>query len=267
MRSEDLGQGRVIMLSGATGGIGGTLVGSLIEAGFRVSAGARDPARFLAAFPSQLGNRLAVYRHVAEDASTASSWVASTEADFGGVDGLVNIAGVLERFDLDEGDDEALDYMWAVNAKGLYSHCQGRCAGTSTGRWRAHHQCGLSVRPPSRADRYGLRDDQGRCGCLHPPYPPEALGTMAYACTVVCPSAVDTDMIAHLGKSSGGSTHPDDVARSIRYPPGPSPQRECRHVADQLSCGEHLVRLSFAGIGCFGLHLASNSAEAWIGAS
>jgi len=216
MRSEDLGQGRVIMLSGATGGIGGTLVGSLIEAGFRVSAGARDPARFLAAFPSQLGNRLAVYRHVAEDASTASSWVASTEADFGGVDGLVNIAGVLERFDLDEGDDEALDYMWAVNAKGCIHTV--RAVVPVLQRGGGGHIINVASLSGLRPGRTGMGYAMTKAAVVAFTHHIRLkLWDDGIRCTVVCPSAVDTDMIAHLGKSSGGSTHPDDVARSIRY--------------------------------------------------
>jgi len=104
--------GRVVMVSGAARGIGRATVERLLAAGFRVSAGVRD-ARGLA--PT---GRLMVQRYDAESLASAEAWVADTVARFGGVDALVNAAGVNTRFAVTDADETALDELWAVNVKG-----------------------------------------------------------------------------------------------------------------------------------------------------
>ena len=106
--------GRVIMVSGANRGIGRAIVERLYNDGYTLSLGARDPASI-----GDMGATSQVMTHVfdATIAETARIWVAATVAHFGRLDGLVNNAGLLLNVTLDEGDEEALDAMWEVNAK------------------------------------------------------------------------------------------------------------------------------------------------------
>jgi NAD(P)-dependent dehydrogenase (short-subunit alcohol dehydrogenase family) len=103
---------RIVMVSGASRGIGRTVVDRLLASGFRVSAGLRDPSRL------EQGERLMTHRYDAEDAESPISWVKATVARWGGIDAVVNAAGINPKVRVsDEGEDE-LDEMWRINVKG-----------------------------------------------------------------------------------------------------------------------------------------------------
>jgi NAD(P)-dependent dehydrogenase (short-subunit alcohol dehydrogenase family) len=103
---------RVAMVSGASRGIGRKVVERLLESGFRVSAGVRDPRGLVA------GERLHVQRYDAESALSAQDWVAACVERFGRLDALVNVAGISSPFQVEDEDETALDQLWAVNVKG-----------------------------------------------------------------------------------------------------------------------------------------------------
>jgi NAD(P)-dependent dehydrogenase (short-subunit alcohol dehydrogenase family) len=107
---------RVVLVSGATRGIGHATAKELLEHGYALSLGARDPAQLEAAF-GPVGPQLAYYRYDALDAGTASAWVESTVAQFGRIDALVNNAGINAPLTLQDDNEEMLDRLWAVNVK------------------------------------------------------------------------------------------------------------------------------------------------------
>jgi NADP-dependent 3-hydroxy acid dehydrogenase YdfG len=103
---------RIVMVSGASRGIGRAVVDRLLASGFRVSAGLRDPGRL------QQSERLMTHRYDAEEAESPISWVNATVARWGGVDAIVNAAGINPRVLVSgEGEDE-LEEMWRINVKG-----------------------------------------------------------------------------------------------------------------------------------------------------
>jgi NADP-dependent 3-hydroxy acid dehydrogenase YdfG len=103
---------RIVMVSGASRGIGRAVVERLLASGFRVSAGLRDPSRLAES------ERLMTHRYDAEDAKSPVSWVNATVARWGGIDAIVNTAGINPKVRVsDEGENE-LDEMWRVNVKG-----------------------------------------------------------------------------------------------------------------------------------------------------
>ncbi|QOZ53905.1 SDR family NAD(P)-dependent oxidoreductase [Bradyrhizobium sp. CCBAU 53338] len=103
---------RIVMVSGASRGIGRAVIDRLLSSGFRVSAGMRDPSRLVES------ERLMTHRYDAEDAKSPLAWVDATVARWGGVDAIVNAAGINPRVRVsDEGESE-LDEMWRVNVKG-----------------------------------------------------------------------------------------------------------------------------------------------------
>ena len=106
-------QGRVVMVSGASRGIGRAIAERLLAAGYAISAGVRDPAKLPFA-----GERVLAVRYDAKDRAAPGAWVAATVARFGRIDGLVNSAGINPLVRVMDEDEAALDEMWAVNVKG-----------------------------------------------------------------------------------------------------------------------------------------------------
>lgn len=102
---------RVVMVSGASRGIGHAVVERLLKSGFRVSAGMRDPS------PLDATDRLMTFRYNAEDPACAMSWVAATAKRWDAVDALVNAAGINPRVRVSDDGEKALDDMWEVNVK------------------------------------------------------------------------------------------------------------------------------------------------------
>lgn len=102
---------RVVMVSGASRGIGRAVVDTLLAQGFRVSAGVRS---------SNLTptDRLLVHRYDAESLPSAEAWRDATLARFGSLHGVVNAAGILlPGATLSDTDEAALDAMWMINVK------------------------------------------------------------------------------------------------------------------------------------------------------
>lgn len=106
-------EGRVIMVSGASRGIGRAVAGHLLARGYSVSAGMRDPDAF-----DLEGPRLMTARYDATDRASHAGWLETTLDRFGRLDGLVNNAGIATRFTIDAGDEADLDALIGVNVKG-----------------------------------------------------------------------------------------------------------------------------------------------------
>ena len=106
---------RVVMLSGASRGIGLAIARRLASDGYRLSLGVRrtsDPV--LAKFDrcSTL-----VHHFDAEEPASAVHWIEATAARFERVDALINNAGILRQIDFEQGEESVLDEVWDVNVK------------------------------------------------------------------------------------------------------------------------------------------------------
>jgi NADP-dependent 3-hydroxy acid dehydrogenase YdfG len=103
---------RIVMVSGASRGIGRAVVDRLVASGFRVSAGLRDPSRL------KENERLMTHRYDAGDIESPNAWVKATIARWGGVDAIVNAAGINPRVRVSDDGEDALEEMWRINVKG-----------------------------------------------------------------------------------------------------------------------------------------------------
>ncbi|HEX4260695.1 MAG TPA: SDR family NAD(P)-dependent oxidoreductase [Acetobacteraceae bacterium] len=103
---------RVVMISGASRGIGRAVAERLLASGFLVSAGVREKRGL------REDERLMVHRYDAESLESAAEWVAATMARFGRIQALVNAAGINPKATLEDADEAPLDRMWEVNVKG-----------------------------------------------------------------------------------------------------------------------------------------------------
>jgi NAD(P)-dependent dehydrogenase (short-subunit alcohol dehydrogenase family) len=185
---------RVVMISGASRGIGLAIARRLAGEGYRLSLGVRQPRRFdPAGFDPE---RLLV--HGFDALEPASDWVAATAARFGRIDALINNAGVLRVVDFATGDDAALDELWAVNVKApfrliraalphLSEAGNGRIiniASTDGKRYRPGVSVGYTM---SKHAVLALTQAAKFAGWEQ--------GVRA---TALCPGAVDTDLIAGI---------------------------------------------------------------------
>lgn len=190
--------GRVVMLSGATGGIGAAITRRLSEDGFRLSLGVRNVDAAREAFPGLEADGGLIHRFEAGEADTAKAWVDATAEHFGQIDVLINNAGILRQVFFDEGDEDLLDELWTVNVKApfrLIRHALPHLSETGGGRI-------INV-GSTDAKRYRAGVSVGYAMSKH------ALMAMTHAAkaagwehgvrvTALCPGAVDTPMIQSI---------------------------------------------------------------------
>jgi 3-oxoacyl-[acyl-carrier protein] reductase len=112
------------LVTGASRGIGAAIAERLAADGFTVVvnyAGSPDEAEALVGKIEQAGGRaISAQADVADPAAVARMFEAA-EAAFGGVDVLVNNAGIMRLASLAESDDALFDSQVSVNLKGTFN--------------------------------------------------------------------------------------------------------------------------------------------------
>jgi 3-oxoacyl-[acyl-carrier protein] reductase len=117
-------QDKVAIVTGASGGIGSAVAERLGRDGFAVVvhyAGRAEPAEALVRRIAAAGGRAVAARaDVASSAEVAALFNAAERA-FGGVDVLVNAAGIMVLAPIESSDDALFDRQVAVNLKGSFN--------------------------------------------------------------------------------------------------------------------------------------------------
>lgn len=186
----------VAMISGAGRGLGAAIAERLLADGFTLSLGLRDPGQ-AERFRSH-GEQVMTAEFDAIRPETAQAWTDATVAKFGRIDALVNNAGILRMVDFEQGSEQDLDDLWAVNVKApfrlikatlphLRKSGRGRVvsiASTDAKRFRGGTSVGYAMtkhalHAMSQAVRFAGWDDGVRA-------------------TALCPGAIDTDLIADI---------------------------------------------------------------------
>lgn len=201
-----------MMVTGGGRGLGASITQKLLDEGWTVSLGLRDTSQ-AAAF----SGAVSAHRFDATDPTAAAPWVEATLDTHGKIDALVNNAGILRMVDFDQGEEDDLDAMWAINVKApfrvlraalphLRKGGQGRVvniASTDGKRFRAGTSIGYSmtkhaVLALTQAVRQAAYDDGVRA-------------------TAICPGAIDTDLLAGLPAVTPRSDRlsPDTVADMV----------------------------------------------------
>ena len=112
-------EGRVVMISGASRGIGLAIARNLYQAGFSLSLGVRDIEAMRNTVEDWDTSRVLISKYDAVDKETHKAWVDTTAERYGRIDGLVNNAGIMQPVSVDDGEfnEKGLDIMWSVNVK------------------------------------------------------------------------------------------------------------------------------------------------------
>ncbi|MER6971832.1 SDR family oxidoreductase [Nocardioides sp. NPDC000445] len=114
---------RVALVTGGSGGIGTAVVERLVRDGFAVAvhyAGNADRAESLVAEITAAGGQaIAVGGDVADEVAMAEAFKATSEA-FGGIDVVVNTAGIMSLSPIASLDLDVLDRMHRTNIRGTF---------------------------------------------------------------------------------------------------------------------------------------------------
>lgn len=201
------------MISGASRGIGLAIARELKQAGLALSLGIRTPKSF--SDPLAAGSDVLVHRYDAHDRGVAASWVEATIARFGRIDVLVNNAGISRFVSLEEGSEDDLDELLAVNVKAPFRLIRAALPHLkASGSGRVINVASLSGKrvmgvnagyQMSKHAVVALTHAVRRVGWPH--------GIRA---TALCPGYVDTDLIA--GKhdlAPDELIQPEDLARMV----------------------------------------------------
>ncbi len=118
------GNNKAAIITGGSRGIGAAIAVRLAQDGFAVTANyagnAKAAGDVVAAIEKAGGRALAVQGDVS-DPATLRKLFDETERAFGGVDVLVNNAGILTTATLGDESDDAFDRMIAINIKGTFN--------------------------------------------------------------------------------------------------------------------------------------------------
>lgn len=114
---------KVAIVTGASRGIGAAIAERLARDGFAVAVNfagrAADADRVVARIEAAGGHAIAVQADVSDPAAVVRLFDA-VEAAFGGVDALVNNAGIMKLASLADSDDALFDDQIAINLRGTF---------------------------------------------------------------------------------------------------------------------------------------------------
>jgi 3-oxoacyl-[acyl-carrier protein] reductase len=116
--------GKVAIVTGSSRGIGAAIAERLVADGFTVVinyAGGAAEAEALAGKIERAGGRAITAQADVSDGAAVSRMFDMVDAAFGGVDVLVNNAGIMRLASLADSDDALFDSQVAINLKGTFN--------------------------------------------------------------------------------------------------------------------------------------------------
>jgi 3-oxoacyl-[acyl-carrier protein] reductase len=219
---ESARRARIVLITGASRGIGLVTAQAFLQDGAHLAIGARDPAR-LAAAERALAAHGPVWARAVDlrDPAQIRAFVDAALAHYGRIDVLVNNAGVAWAGEFAHETLESIDTIVDINVKGLMhvtravlpamlQQRHGVIINIASGAGKTGYG-GLSVYSASKFAVVGFTEALAQ--------EVEQDGVRVYA---VCPGAVATDMLEQVTGSRAGMP-PERVAQAVLALAGPRP--------------------------------------------
>ncbi len=206
--------GRVILVSGASRGIGRAVAAHLLRSGYRLSLGLRDPARTPEGFEDAPAGSLHRARYVAEDWTTHDAWVNDAVQRFGRIDGLVCNAGVHSSMTLRNPDEAELDRLWSVNCKAPLNLIH--CALPHLEKAGAGRIITLASLSGKRVRNDLVAYNMSKFATIALTHAARRIAwDKGVRATAICPSFVATDMTAGATLAAEAMSQPEDIAALV----------------------------------------------------
>jgi 3-oxoacyl-[acyl-carrier protein] reductase len=240
-----VGAGRRVLVTGASRGIGAAVAGVFAEAGDRVAVhfgSRRDQAEGVAA--SLPGEGHIVVGAELADAEAVRLMVQEVAAAFGGIDVLVNNAGVFEAHPIDETSYEEWQQAWS-------STLGVNLVGAANATWCAVRHMARGGRVVNVASRGAFRGEPrapaygaSKAGMIALGQSlAKALGPRGIAVTSVAPGFTETEMAAEELEGERGEARraesplgrvatPEEVAAAVFYLASPEAEMASGTVLD-----------------------------------
>ena len=212
-------ENRIILISGASSGIGLATAKYLLNEGYTLSLGVRNIEKTKELLSKFKSKNYIVNKFEATELKTIDSWVENTVNKYGKIDGLVNNAGILKIISFDEGEIEDLNELWQVNLVApfyLTKLCLPHIKKTKNGR--------IINIASTDGKRYRESVSVGYSMVKH------ALVSMSHATriegwddgvrvTALCPGAVETNLLNGIPEvtSSKDRLKPETIAYAVAY--------------------------------------------------
>ncbi|RMD69109.1 MAG: SDR family NAD(P)-dependent oxidoreductase [Cyanobacteria bacterium J149] len=204
----------VILISGASRGIGRSIAEKLLQDGYYLSLGVREP-NYLQNTVFANHERVLIQPYEAKEKQSPIDWVKATIDKFGRLDGVINFAGILERIQFEDDNEEGLDRLFEVNVKApwrltreafpyLKQSGKGRIINlvSMSGKRVKGTLAGYSM---SKFAFLALSQSMRNAGWED-----------GIRVTAICPSFVNTDMAKGVKLDSETITQPEDVADIVK---------------------------------------------------
>lgn len=160
-------EGQSVLVTGATGSLGGAVAEALADAGARLTLAGSNTAR-LQALSAELGVDAAVFEGHPTDEATAKAMVATAVAAHGRLDALVNTGGENRVAKIHGQPPDDFDAVIDANVRGLWLACReagrqmieqgdgGSVVNASSTRGRLGHPAGYTAYCTSKSAVDGL---------------------------------------------------------------------------------------------------------------
>ncbi|MGC8582772.1 MAG: glucose 1-dehydrogenase [Thermoproteus sp.] len=110
--------GKVALVTGASRGIGAAIARELRSRGARVAINYNSSREAAEALRRELGEGAEIFKADVSKRQEVKKMVEDVARTFGGLDIVVNNAGVMELMPFEQLDEERFDRMWYINVKG-----------------------------------------------------------------------------------------------------------------------------------------------------